>query len=270
MKTQKNTDGKKLKFLAAGLLIIAGVCLFLLLRYYIPVINAKKELQNIQENYIRTTDYSDQSLPLSPQTDNNPAGYQIPEREIDFEALQKEVNPDIYSWILIPDTPIDYPIVQHPDDNTYYMNYNLDGSRGYPGCIYTENYNSKDWEDVNTILYGHNMRNGSMFSKLNSFADGDFFEEHPYIYLYSPDAVRVYQIFAAYEFSDLHLMAACDWNDPEVVSRFFSVISNYPGIFDETVELNDDDNYLTLSTCRRYKQSKRFLVQAVLIAQISP
>lgn len=267
MRAHKKKDNKKLKLLTAVLLLIAGVCLFFLLRYIITVRNAEKEVQYIQENYISTPDAPDQdfSSPESETTD----GFTIPELDIDFAALQKEVNPDIYSWILIPDTPINYPVVQHPDDNTHYINYNLDGSKGYPGCIFTENYNSKDWEDVNTILYGHNMRNGSMFGKLNSFANKDFFEEHPYIFIYSPDAVRVYQIFAAYEFSDLHLMAAFDWNEPEDVSRFFAVVSGYPGNYDKTVELSDDDNYLTLSTCRTYKNTKRFLVQAVLIAQVS-
>lgn len=269
MQASKNTNNTKIKILIVGLLLIACVSLFFLLRYIITMRNAEKEVQYIQEKYIRTPDSTvsdqDTSSPESETTD----GFTIPELEIDFEALQKEVNPDIYSWILIPDTPINYPIVQHPDDNTYYMDYNLDGSKGYPGCIYTEDYNSKDWEDVNTILYGHNMRNGSMFASLNSFANEDFFEEHPYIYIYSPGAVRVYQVFAAYEFSDLHLMAACDWNDPETVSRFFSMISGYPGNFDKTVELSGDDNYLTLSTCRRYRNTKRFLVQAVLVAQTS-
>lgn len=267
MQSHKKKDSKKLKILTAALLLIAGVCLFFLLRYIITLRNAEDKVQYIQENYISTPDTPVQN-PSSPE-DEATDGFTIPELDIDFAALQKEVNPDIYSWILIPDTPINYPVVQHPDANTHYINYNLDGSKGYPGCIFTENYNSKDWEDVNTILYGHNMRNGSMFGKLNSFANKDYFEEHPYVYIYSPDAVRVYQIFAAYEFSDLHLMAAFDWNDPEDVSRFFAVISNYPGNYDKTVELSDDDNYLTLSTCRTYKNTKRFLVQAVLIAQVT-
>ncbi len=65
-------------------------------------------------------------------------GVPIPEKEVDFEELRENVNEDIYAWIYIPDSKIDYPIVQHPIDNFYYLNYNLDGSYGYPGCIYTE------------------------------------------------------------------------------------------------------------------------------------
>lgn len=269
MHAHKRIDNKKLKLLTVGLLLVAGVCLFFLLRYIITVRNAEKKVLFIQENYINTPDSPSPDQNSSSPEGETTDGFTIPELDIDFEALREEVNPDIYSWIFIPDTPINYPVVQHPDDNTHYINYNLDGSKGYPGCIFTENYNSKDWRDVNTILYGHNMRDGSMFGKLNSFANEDYFEEHPYIYIYSPDAIRIYQIFAAYEFSDLHLMAAFDWNNPESVSRFFSAVSGYPGKYDKTVELSDDDNYLTLSTCRTHKNTKRFLVQAVLISQVS-
>ncbi|HBA46218.1 MAG TPA: hypothetical protein DCZ91_00130, partial [Lachnospiraceae bacterium] len=78
-------------------------------------------------------------------------GVPIPEKEVDFADLQENTNQDIYAWIYIPDTKIDYPVLQHPTDNTYYLNYNLDGSRGYPGCIYTEDYNEKDFSDPNTV-----------------------------------------------------------------------------------------------------------------------
>lgn len=64
-------------------------------------------------------------------------GIPVPEKQVDFDNLHETVNKDIYAWIYIPDTAVDYPILQHPTDNTYYLNYNLDGSRGYPGCIYT-------------------------------------------------------------------------------------------------------------------------------------
>ena len=57
------------------------------------------------------------------------------------------MNPDVYAWITVPGTEIEYPILQHPSDNSYYFMHNIDGSYGYPGCIYTENLNSKDFTD---------------------------------------------------------------------------------------------------------------------------
>lgn len=70
------------------------------------------------------------------------------------------MNPDVYAWITVPGTEI--PILQQPSDNSYYFMHNMDGSYGYPGCIYTENLNSKDFTDNNTVIYGHNMKNDSM------------------------------------------------------------------------------------------------------------
>lgn len=75
---------------------------------------------------------------------------------VKFEELQA-VNPDVYAWITVPGTDIDYPILQHASDNSYYLMHNIDGSYGYPGCIYTENMNSKDFTDNNTVIYGHNI-----------------------------------------------------------------------------------------------------------------
>ena len=90
---------------------------------------------------------------------------------VKFGELQS-VNPDVYAWITVPGTEIDYPILQHPSDNSYYLMHNIDGSYGYPGCIYTENLNSKDFTDNNTVIYGHNMKNGSMFAQLHKFEQG--------------------------------------------------------------------------------------------------
>ena len=81
---------------------------------------------------------------------------------IDFASL-KETNPDIYAWIEIPDTNVNYPIVQSADDDSYYLNHTIDGQEGYPGSIYTEKVNAKDFSDFNTVIYGHDMKDGSMF-----------------------------------------------------------------------------------------------------------
>ena len=100
-----------------------------------------------------------------------PVEYDCP---IDFDALW-ETNKDVYAWITIPGTVIDYPILQHETDDSYYLNYTIDGVEGYPGCIYTERVNSKEFTDNNTVIYGHNMRNGTMFTDLHKFRDADFF-----------------------------------------------------------------------------------------------
>lgn len=202
-------------------------------------------------------------------------GIPIPEKKIDFEDLQKNVNKDIYAWLYIPDSAtdtteaIDFPVLQHPTDNSHYLNYNLDGSKGYPGCIYTENYNKKDFTDPLTVIYGHVMdTTGSMFAGLHKFRDAQYLEEHPYIYIYLPDKLYVYEIFAAYEYTDEHLLYGKDYENEAV---FVTYIRKIEGIRDmdkvkkEGVELSANDKILTLSTCITGKPNNRYLVQGVLI-----
>lgn len=195
-------------------------------------------------------------------------GVPIPDRTVDFEALQRDTNKDIYAWIYIPDSAIDYPVLQHPEDNAYYLNYNLDGSKGYPGCIYSENYNKKDFSDPVTVLYGHNMKNGTMFAGLHKYSGEEWFAEHPYIYIYTPEGLLVYKVFAAHEYSDEHLLYTYDFWQKGVLEAYIDKILGSQGaddVIDDTVEIGEDGHILTLSTCIKTKPDKRFLVQGVLL-----
>ncbi len=204
----------------------------------------------------------------SPYKELEDMGVPIPEKEVNFAKMQEEVNGDIYAWIYVPDTAIDYPVLQHPTDNTYYLNYNLDGSRGYPGCIYTEDYNKKDFSDPVTVIYGHNMKDGGMFAGLHKFVDNEYFDEHPYVYIYTPDGLLVYQIFAAYEYTDEHLLYTYNFWDESVYSKYLEKVKNtrsMGAIIDDEVEVDTESRILTLSTCMANKPNNRFLVQGVLL-----
>lgn len=87
---------------------------------------------------------------------------------IDFASLWN-LNPDVYAWIDVPGTEISYPVLQSAEDISYYLEHTIEGEKTLPGAIYSENYNSKDFSDYNTILYGHNMRNGTMFARAPRF-----------------------------------------------------------------------------------------------------
>lgn len=195
-------------------------------------------------------------------------GVPIPEKEIDFDDLVANTNEHIYAWIYIPDTKIDYPILQHPTDNVYYLERNLDGSKGYPGCIYTEDYNSKDFSDPNTVLYGHNMKNGTMFAGLHKYEDMEYLLEHPYVYVYTPEKLYVYEIFAAYEFSNKHLLLNYDLEDEVFYQRYLDEIEEVRTMTynrKEEVEVTTDNHIITLSTCVANKGDRRYLVQGVLL-----
>ena len=185
---------------------------------------------------------------------------------VKFEELQA-VNPDVYAWITVPGTDIDYPILQHASDNTYYLMHNIDGSYGYPGCIYTENMNSKDFTDNNTVIYGHNMKNGSMFAQLHKFEDPDFFKENREVLIYLPDEVLHYTIFAAHIYDDRHLLYSFDFTDPEVYQKYLDSIFSTRDMsanIDKDITVTTDDQIITLVTCIGSQPSNRLLVHAVL------
>lgn len=194
--------------------------------------------------------------------------YDIPDIEVDFEALKAE-NPDVYAWINIPDTIINYPVLQREDDLDYYLTTNFDGSLGRPGCIYSQYLNQKDFSDFNTVFYGHNMGNGTMFQNLHYFEDSEFFDSHPYVYIFTEDGPIVYEVFAAYQFPAMHLLFSFNLADEEIRKIYIQNIYDAVGMSNNyrmDVEVTENSNILTLSTCVLNKEDKRFLVAAVMVA----
>ena len=185
---------------------------------------------------------------------------------IDFAALQA-YNSELYAWIRIPGTIIDYPVAQHAGtDQAYYLHHDLYGTPQFAGCIYSEAPSAKDFSDPVTVLYGHNMKNGSMFQNLHLFEDEDFFAEHPYIYIYTPDETYVYRIYSVYTYDDRPLSTSFDFNDSADLEEYLAS-TLHPR--EMTAHVRSDisvtaaDKVLTLSTCISGNPSARLLVQAV-------
>ena len=194
-------------------------------------------------------------------------GISVPKKDFDWDALNA-VNPDIYAWITIPGTNIDYPVLQNATDDSYYLRYNMNGTRGYPGCIYTEKINRKDFTDFDTVVYGHNMRDDSMFATLHYFEDSAFFANCPYIYVYEENKVLVYEIFAAYEGDNMHILYSNDFTTPSGRQIYLDKIYNKAGSGANVrtdVQATEQSHVLTLSTCVKGRSQNRFLVQAVLL-----
>ena len=196
------------------------------------------------------------------------SGIKIPNKALDWNALHEE-NEDIYAWIYVPDTTVDYPVLQHPTDNSYYLNYNMDGTKGYPGCIYTEDFNSKDFSDIHTVIYGHNLKDKTMFSSLHNFEDEKLFNKDHYIYIYTEDYVFVYRIFAAYEFDSIHLLDNYDYTNEYVYEDYLRTIyqtTDRVANVRSDIQVTTGDKIVTLSTCTAdHDSNRRFLVTGVLV-----
>ena len=171
---------------------------------------------------------------------------------IDFKTLW-ETCPDAYAWIRIPNTQVDYPVCQMVEgDQSFYLNHRADKVAEFAGAIYSENYNKRDFTDPVTVLYGHDMNNGSMFQNLHFYEDRAFFEENKEVLVYLPDRVLHYKIFAAYNYDDRHLLLANDnFTDPFVLDKFQQEIlaQSMAGYVDQNTQLTKDSHILTLSTC---------------------
>lgn len=200
------------------------------------------------------------------ETDSHKEQYDIQQKNLDWEELEA-VNPDIYAWIYIPNTNIDYPVLQRSGDNDYYLEHNLDGSRGKPGCIYTEDLNSKEFTDYNTVIYGHNMKSGAMFRTLHDFEDKSFFDNNQYVYIYTKDRTLVYKIFAAYTNDAKHILNSNDFTSEQGLSDYLEKVfkkAQAEGYLRDDVAVTGENAILTLSTCTT-SSDKRYIVQAVLV-----
>lgn len=191
---------------------------------------------------------------------------------VDFQSLQQQ-NPDIYAWITIPGTVIDYPIVQSADDNEYYLNRAADGSININGSVFSENYNGLDFDDPVTVLYGHNMNDGSMFAGLHQYEDNSFMESHRTINVYTPNAILHYQVFAAYLYDNRHLLDSfhncTDSGDMQAYIDEIMGQRSMSATIDDTALVTTDSHILTLSTCHGAGRDYRFLVQAYLAEKLT-
>ncbi len=184
-------------------------------------------------------------------------------RKVDFAAAQAE-NSDIYAWIWIPGTNVDYPILRsETEEDAYYLNHTIDRSEGLPGTIYVEKYNAKDFSDPVTVVYGHNMKNGSMFADLHKYEDQEFFNNNPYIYIYLPDQTLKYRVFAAVTFDDRYLLGNYNFTYPEDFQKYLDELkSSMDGHVNAEVNVTQETGILTLSTCIGDSPSQRWMVNA--------
>lgn len=186
---------------------------------------------------------------------------------IDFESL-KEWNEDIYAWITIPGTDIDYPVVKKMDSNDpfddYYLSHTVDHEDGFPGAIYSHPFSDVYFTDAVTILYGHNLRDGGMFTALHNFEDKDFFNENDTIIIHTQAGDLNYRIFAVSRFSDVFIPEEYDFSDLEEVERYLKDIKDSSINFRGDMEVAANDKVLTLSTCYTNQDAVRLLVVGIL------
>jgi len=222
----------------------------------------QKDREQVYEDLAEENKKPQEETKQEEQTTDEPAEEEkTVEIPIDFSSL-KEKNSEVYAWIRIPDTQVDYPILQRASDDLYYLDHTIDGAEGLPGSIYTQSLNAQDFSDKNTVIYGHNMRDETMFGGLKSYM-----KAHSQILIYTPGHILTYQVFAAVTYDNRHILNSFDFKSEEGFQEYLDSLKevrNMSSYIDSDVEVTTEDKIITLSTCNG-NSDQRFLVEAVLV-----
>lgn len=183
---------------------------------------------------------------------------------IDFKALRSE-NSDIYGWITVDGTKIDYPILRSGADKPedFYLTHDYKCKEKRYGAIFMQRINAEDFTDSNTVLYGHNMMSGAMFGTLKKFRNKTFFDENRNIYVYAPNNIYRYEICAAYVADDRNIMMSYNFFTSEgyraFIERYLTEEENKSALIKKDISVTDSDKIITLSTCTS-NESERYIV----------
>ncbi len=180
--------------------------------------------------------------------------------QIDFAALYA-MNPDCVAWIRGCDGSIDYPVVLSGDDG-YYLTHTIDGRENKAGSIFVDQYTEAPFEQFQTILYGHNRKDGSMFHSLLNYREEAYWENHQTITVYLEGETREYRIFSAYYQNYETLPVYQDVETQEQRQAYLDTAFAM-SLYDTQVEVDTDDRLLILITCEYSGKGYRMVVCAV-------
>ena len=258
--TQKQPEQKKKKksdvlLTIAQIVAIAVFCYaaFNLYHIYTDYKKGTDEYNQIEEMAVTERD-ADSAEVAGPNAQLKPP------IEVDFDKL-KSVNEDVVGWIYVDALPdISYPIVKGKDNQTY-LHQTYEKNYNFAGTIFVDYENSGDFSDCNTLVYGHNMKNGSMFGHLKKFREDDkLYKQDKYFWILTPERNYRYEIITAYTTgvnSDTYTL----FKGPgEEFEKYLETIKGYSEIQTDDTDLTIKDRIVTLSTCTG-NESTRFVVQ---------
>ena len=258
----KKRKQKKKGDLVLTIALIAAIAVFCFAAYnlfhiYTEYKKGTDEYNNIEQMAVTDRD------PENEQKTEEDAGPKPP-ITVDFAKL-KSVNPDVVGWIYMEAlTDINYPVVKGEDNETY-LHTTYEKNYNFAGTIFVDYENSGDFSDCNTLVYGHNMKNGSMFGQLKKFAqDQETYNKSKYFWILTPEKNYRYQIISAYTTgvnSDTYTL----FKGPgEEFEKYLQTIKGYSEIKTEDTDLTIKDKIVTLSTCTG-NDATRFVVQGKMI-----
>lgn len=262
MSRQNSKKPKKKGDIILTLALIVAVAVFCFAAYnlfhiYTEYKKGTDEYNNIEQ--MAVTERDPESTEEVSDTEQGPQ----PPFDVDFAALQG-VNPDVVGWIYIEALDgISYPVVQG-EDNEEYLHTTYENNYNFAGTIFIDYENSRDFSDCNTLVYGHNMKNGSMFGRLKKFSeDQTTYEKSKYFWIFTPEKDYRYEIISAYTTgvnSDTYTLFKGPGDE---FQEYLDTIKGYSEIETDDTELTIKDRIVTLSTCTG-NDATRYVVQGRL------
>ena len=226
------------------LTVIIGVSAFNIIRITHDYKTADKANTELQERFVQEVDPPTEPI-AAEETVQMPIS-------IDFDALKQE-NSDIVGWIYCPDTPINYPVVKGKDNNQY-LRADLNGKYLVSGTIFTDYRNGAVGEDPNYIVYGHNMKNSTMFGTLVKYKEQSYYDAHPILYFLTPESNYIIELCAGAivkRDSDIYQTAPQESTITDIIAK---------STFNSEVEIVAEDSIITLSTCSYEFNNARYVV----------
>ena len=250
----------------AGILTTAGMIITTYLQYK----KAKDEYAQIESYAV--TEEADNSTNDSPAKEeeeevrvfkNNANRSDFPEMEIDHKAL-KDKNRDYIGWLYVGSVGISYPVVQGAD-NEYYLHNTFENQPNFAGCIFIDCQDKADFTMFNTFLYGHAMKNGTMFGNLRKLRkDPSLIKNDPYIYMYLEDGIYRYQVYSYY----IDQKDSSMYNSAQNIKQYRQYIRNAMDYSMAECEAKPDEEQpsITLVTCSGSgSQKQRFFVHGIFL-----
>lgn len=256
--SKKNKKKRTAGDVIRTIIMFAALAVFLfsaaqLAKIFLEYKKGTDEYNRVRE-YVTTTEPEEETQePLEGEEMPKPTPPQV-----DWANL-KAINEDIIGWIQIEGTEISYPIVKGID-NSYYLKHTFEKNSNAAGAIFIDYTNRSDFQDCNTLIYGHNMKNGSMFGRLRKYFKDKDSVPGRYIWICTPDKKYRYEIFSS------HVVDAAGETYtlfPEANEQFASYLDSMKqqSLVDFGTEVTKEDKVITLSTCTG-NDATRFVVQA--------
>ena len=194
-------------------------------------------------------------------TNGTPEHHVLAPLIVDFESFQK-VNPDIIGWLYCEDTVINYPVL-HGADNDMYLRHLYDHTYNTAGSIFVESLNRGGFQDANTIIYGHNMHNDTMFGTLDEWGKQEYFDQHPIFWLLTPEQDYKVELLGGYTtsaYSDTYLIFSEP--GPDVEQWLAERLAN--SVIESPVTQEEGARYVLFSTCSYVFDNARFVLHGKL------